>query len=1508
MGSGGEDLQKVKRAAAAAHDYENDPRWADYWSNVLIPPHMASRNDVVVDHFKHKFYRRYIDPELIVEPIGTSSTSQPARASTTPSQSSSSSTYNSNTRQRNSGSSTRTSGTSTAPPPSPTSLRWDQQTIQFSVNAWVLVVAVFAIFPLVPTNLSNRAYRLSFFGTACSSLCSLYSLYGKPRAWNLPALQVWFQSVVVTKDFIYSIYCLSFLTSHLCLKFALIPILCRTLEHVAKFLRRNFSRSTLYRKYLEEACVWVVLHTTTLSILSSNAEIGIGFLLIISLFSWQRNIVQTFMYWQILKLMYHAPATAGYHQSTWAKIGRTVNPLIMRYAPFLKTPISALQRGFLRLFKNFIGDDERVYVCSGNDFFSFESNGTIAWKVHLNYTCNPNIAPVHGGSSKIYVVAEERVLKIYPLRIGTSEAPVEVFFGPAQGKEGPDEITGLSASISSSCVLVNVKNRGLFALRLTGQLIWSAGPVLYRHGYRQGCRKNITECYFTSKPVIDQCEASIFILNTVGELYSLSVRGPYFKWIQDLSSYGGTFKVTTGNNGRLYVTIQDKSPLVLALDVFTGNLLWRGSIGPLSSSDYEPLVDATGWVSYGSLDGFLYSFSPKGLLKKFPKSVSLNSVIQVEPILDCSGYGVYFSQTEMEGKMSHEYDYVSALKPKNSKFTLLDPASGSIYRSENNPAGKLLFNLSQSDLKHFAVDERTLLAFFAASSNFCFVAGVKLKSSCSQVKTESISIYTGNQRTIVMFLVIESVVLVILAAVVWYCCIFWKKKKLRGLELGKFLEKRRSLRFQKKAFDKMIKELEQKAAASDERVSNLELFEKLSDLVKEREGVRKKLSTTYSLGRDKERSRSSSLLPLCDKKSRSFSFQGSKKESVTIFHNESTSCEDVESSDFSGDGEFDERVEGKGKGLELVLHSMETQELIKLPASSNSGHASEHEGPNEFGRVAITSGSRNLNSEIKAEINGEAGMLSKDDDVDMSISSGEENLDLNSSVLKDDLETADSVEVAVEMTSVTHVNSENGSLPVQPEISSSTPMKDETLLSKRGVKRPRESVDEQHSSVRVIYSSLPRESKQKLEELLQQWSKWHSQKCSSSDKSMLESGEKTYFPALRVGLDNPSAITFWVDNQKKLKSGKDSEPLDSTSVPLYDRGYSLALTSGDASSRLDSGVKLDTSRCFNCGSYGHALKDCPKPRDTVAVNNARREHRSRRNQNSNSRNFTRTRYYQSSRGGKYDGLMPGVLDAETRRMLGLRELDPPPWLNRMRELGYPPGYLDVDLEDQPSGIKIFGEETNENEDEKLGVGPIEPSKKKAVEFPGINAPIPENADKWLWAQNPMNSSNISEHRSQRRHNNPSPYENLNRNERRWSKDYLDDDGPPGCAPWTSPSLSNHLPRYSDYEYGLSPPLSNHFPRYGDYEYGGLSPRASPPLLDHFPRYSDYECGLSSRASPPLLDHFPRYSDYKCGLSPNVPWSPSYGRSWSDRGMSSPLMHDGPPSHGQYGNFIHNSPW
>lgn len=201
-----------------------------------------------------------------------------------------------------------------------------------------------------------------------------------------------------------------------------------------------------------------------------------------------------------------------------------------------------------RLAKPLIGEDGRIYICSQKKFFAFEKNGSIAWKITLNYACNTNISPVNGGSRKvsfikqwdkqqpsfsfflsfcfcfvrwscknrfravnscndfmflqIYLVAEDRVLRVNPLNISS----VEVFFGPEAG-----EIIGLAVSISSSCVIINVKNWGLFAYRLHGRLLWSAGSVLYRHGYRQGCAKNVTDCYFSSVPVIDHCEAAVYV-------------------------------------------------------------------------------------------------------------------------------------------------------------------------------------------------------------------------------------------------------------------------------------------------------------------------------------------------------------------------------------------------------------------------------------------------------------------------------------------------------------------------------------------------------------------------------------------------------------------------------------------------------------------------------------------------------------------------------------------------------------------------------------------------------------------------------------------------------------------------------------------------------------------------------------------------------------------------------------------------------------------------------------
>ncbi|KAL8251143.1 hypothetical protein R6Q59_034836 [Mikania micrantha] len=372
------------------------------------------------------------------------------------------------------------------------------------------------------------------------------------------------------------------------------------------------------------------------------------------------------------------------------------------------------------------------------------------------------------------------------------------------------------------------------------------------------------------------------------------------------------------------------------------------------------------------------------------------------------------------------------------------------------------------------------------------------------------------------------------------------------------------------------------------------------------------------------------------------------------------------------------------------------------------------------------------------------------------------------------------------------------------------------------IKKPRITVEEQQASVHVIYNSISRESKRKLEELLQKWSEWHAQHNSSSHVE-LESGEGTYFPALSIGLNKPSAVSFWMDGQTSNMQSKEVMALDSNSIPLYDRGYSFGLT--DGLGNVDGGLEMvDGSRCFNCGSYGHALKECLKPRDNAAVNNARKQHKAKRNQNSISRNPTR--YYQDTPGGKFDGLRPGFLDLETRKLLGLGELDPPPWLNRMREIGYPPGYLDAEDEDQPSGIEIFGgeviikQETEDGEILDMDISPAhggteppnpelskpespkrEPSKKMSVQFPGVNAPIPENADEWRWEARAwkfdLPRSRSSNHRSQNSTEHPSASRH-HYLEERWNRDHRDE-GPPGVDPVTGSLPSSFSPRYHGYD-------------------------------------------------------------------------------------------------------------
>ncbi|KAL2610049.1 hypothetical protein R1flu_028622 [Riccia fluitans] len=337
------DGQEQKMAQALEYNYDGDSRWQDYWNNILMPENMASNPDVR-RRYQLKYYQRYIDSELKVEaPKKTASYTAPPEPERPANQESSRPRPQPSSRPRS-----QPTAAATAAPAAGGSFRLDRQSIQFLANAWVVVMAVVAIFPFVPRGLGDRAYRFALLGTAVACSHSLYSAHGTPRSWNWQGLQAWLQSVVMGADFLHLLYCIAFASSYYPIRYAVVPVACRALEKVVPYLKRNFSNTTIYRNFLAKPCTLVESNTVAIRQMSANVEVGLGFLLIFNVITPQRNLVQTLVYWQLLKLKYQSPVSSANHRQAWSQLNNRVMPLIHRFAPFLRTPIGYVQNWFLR--------------------------------------------------------------------------------------------------------------------------------------------------------------------------------------------------------------------------------------------------------------------------------------------------------------------------------------------------------------------------------------------------------------------------------------------------------------------------------------------------------------------------------------------------------------------------------------------------------------------------------------------------------------------------------------------------------------------------------------------------------------------------------------------------------------------------------------------------------------------------------------------------------------------------------------------------------------------------------------------------------------------------------------------------------------------------------------------------------------------------------------------------------------------------------------------------------
>ena len=115
----------------------------------------------------------------------------------------------------------------------------------------------------------------------------------------------------------------------------------------------------------------------------------------------------------------------------------------------------------------------------------------------------------------------------------------------------------------------------------------------------------------------------------------------------------------------------------------------------------------------------------------------------------------------------------------------------------------------------------------------------------------------------------------------------------------------------------------------------------------------------------------------------------------------------------------------------------------------------------------------------------------------------------------------------------------------------------------------------------------------------------------------------------------------------------------------------------------------------------------------------------------------------------------GQFSEHLRDLLGMGELDPPPFLHKMKRLGFPPGYLGLaPEEDQKKRQKRDDEVTGvESDDEALSFFAEAPERRvpashaphqqlvPLLQIPGLNAPPPTGADfrLWEWNQEPTGS-------------------------------------------------------------------------------------------------------------------------------------------------------------------------
>ncbi|XP_030438430.1 zinc finger CCHC domain-containing protein 8 [Gopherus evgoodei] len=195
-------------------------------------------------------------------------------------------------------------------------------------------------------------------------------------------------------------------------------------------------------------------------------------------------------------------------------------------------------------------------------------------------------------------------------------------------------------------------------------------------------------------------------------------------------------------------------------------------------------------------------------------------------------------------------------------------------------------------------------------------------------------------------------------------------------------------------------------------------------------------------------------------------------------------------------------------------------------------------------------------------------------------------------------------------------------------------------------------------------------------------------------------------------------------------------------IPKYQQVFSQILSLDGQEIQVKA--KRPKPHCFNCGSEEHQMKECPKPRNATRISEKRREFMEACGEASN-QNFQQ-RYHADEVEERFGKFKPGIISEELQDALGVTDKSLPPFIYRMRQLGYPPGWLkEAELED--SGLALYdGKDATggDTEDER----PYQQNKcvtydvSKLINYPGFNMSTPSGiSDEWrIFGSIPMQPS------------------------------------------------------------------------------------------------------------------------------------------------------------------------